>query len=217
VQTIAIVGQSGSGKTTLASLIPRFYDYTEGEVQLDGHLLQDYKLVNLRQHIAMVNQDVSLTSDTVAHNIAYGIHGEIHEKHIIQAAKSAHAWEFIQQLPNGLQTEIGDRGVLLSGGQRQRLAIARAIMKNASILILDEATSALDSESERAIQDALDELMQDRTTFVIAHRLTTIENADVIVVMHEGKIVESGRHAELLQLKGHYAALHNLHFQDAKI
>jgi len=212
-QTIAIVGKSGSGKTTLASLIPRFYDCKEGDILLDGKSLKEYKLQNLRKHIAMVNQDVALINDSVANNIAYGCSGELDENRIKQAAISAHAWDFIQQLPNGLQTEIGDRGVLLSGGQRQRLAIARAIMKNAPILILDEATSALDSESERAIQEALDKLMQNRTTFVIAHRLSTIQNADVIVVMDEGKIVESGKHQELLQKNGHYAALHNLHFQ----
>ena len=215
-QTIAIVGKSGSGKTTLASLIPRFYEYQEGEILLDGERLRDYKLPNLRKHIAMVNQDVSLINATVASNIAYGCSGALDENTVMQAAISAHAWDFIQQLPNGMQTEIGDRGVLLSGGQRQRIAIARAIMKNAPILILDEATSALDSESERAIQQALDELMQNRTTFVIAHRLSTIENADVIVVMHEGRIVESGRHQELLQKDGHYAALHNLHFQQSE-
>ncbi|MFV2057921.1 MAG: lipid A export permease/ATP-binding protein MsbA [Thiohalomonadales bacterium] len=214
-QTVAIVGRSGSGKTTLAALIPRFYDIEKGEMRLDGHLIQDYRLDNLRQHISMVNQEVSLINGSIAENIAYGNTINATREAIQSAAESAYAWGFIQKLSKGLDTQIGDRGVLLSGGQRQRLAIARAILKDAPVLILDEATSALDSESERAIQTALDRLMLERTTFVIAHRLSTIENADLIMVMHEGRIVESGIHADLMSLRGHYAALHNMHFQES--
>lgn len=211
--TVAIVGRSGSGKSTLVSLIPRFYDLTGGQILLDGIPIQDYKLPNLRQHVAMVSQDVALFNTTIRNNIAYGSTGAADMGRILAAANSAHALEFIERLPKGFDTNVGDQGLLLSGGQRQRLSIARAILKDAPLLILDEATSALDSESERAIQVALDALMKNRTTFVIAHRLSTIEKADMILVMHQGRIVESGTHRELLQRGGHYAALHQLQFQ----
>lgn len=211
-ENIAIVGRSGSGKSTLVSLIPRFYQHREGHLLIDGVDVQDYTLKNLRRHIALVTQQVTLFNDTVANNIAYGeLAGAPLEK-IIAAAKSAHAHEFIKQLPEGYHTLVGEDGTLLSGGQRQRLAIARAILKDAPILILDEATSALDSESERYIQAALEEVMKNRTTFVIAHRLSTIENADRIVVMDNGRIVEVGVHHQLLAQGGAYAALHRMQF-----
>ncbi len=213
-ETIALVGQSGSGKTTLVSLIPRFYCHGEGEILLDGTDVNDYKLDNLRHHIALVSQNVTLFNDTVYNNIAYGALAERSPDEVRAAAKAAHALEFIEQLPNGFDTSIGDEGVMLSGGQRQRLAIARALLKNAPILILDEATSALDTESERYIQDALEEVMEGRTTFVIAHRLSTIENADRILVMDKGKIVEQGNHEELLALNGRYSKLHSKQFAD---
>jgi len=213
-ETIALVGQSGSGKTTLVSLIPRFYNHSEGQILLDGTDVNDYKLENLRSHIALVSQNVTLFNDTVYNNIAYGALAECSEKQVHAAAKAAHALEFIEELPEGFNTAIGDEGVMLSGGQRQRLAIARALLKNAPILILDEATSALDTESERHIQDALEEVMQGRTTFVIAHRLSTIENADRILVMDKGQIVEQGGHHQLLALNGRYAQLHSKHFAD---
>ncbi len=214
-QTIAFVGKTGSGKTTLASLLPRFYDVTAGNIYIDGHDIRNLKLKNLRQHIALVGQDVTLFNDTIARNIAYGSLKECSEAEIIEAAKAAYAMEFIEKQPDGLNTMVGDNGVLLSGGQRQRLAIARALLKNAPILILDEATSALDTESERYIQAALDELMKNRTTFVIAHRLSTIEKADTIIVMHEGKIVEQGKHDQLLAMKGYYANLYHLQYKPA--
>lgn len=212
---IAFVGKSGSGKTTLVSLLPRFYELTAGSISIDGHDVCDLTLDNLRQHIALVSQDVTLFNDTIARNIAYGSLKDSSEVDIIRAAKAAHAMEFIETLPDGLNTMVGDNGVLLSGGQRQRLAIARALLKNAPILILDEATSALDTESERYIQAALDELMKDRTTFVIAHRLSTIEKADTIIVMHEGKIVEQGKHDQLLAMNGYYANLYHLQYKPA--
>ncbi len=214
-QTVAFVGRSGSGKTTLVNLLPRFYDYTEGQISIDGVNIKDFKLTNLRNQCALVSQHVTLFNDTIANNIAYGRLGHaISDTEIEKAAIAAHAMEFINDLPEGLNTLIGENGVLLSGGQRQRIAIARAILKDAPILILDEATSALDTESERHIQAALEEVMLNRTTLVIAHRLSTIENADKIVVMDQGVIVEAGTHEELLALAGHYKKLHSMQFQE---
>ena len=214
-QTIAFVGRSGSGKSTLVNLLPRLYDTFEGEIQIDGHDTRHYALESLRNQIAYVGQEIVLFNDTVEHNIAYGSLHNYSEEDVIAAAKSAHAYEFIVQMKDGLQTIVGEKGVLLSGGQRQRIAIARALLKNAPILILDEATSALDTESERYIQSALVELIKNRTTLVIAHRLSTIEKADLIVVMDEGKIVETGSHKELLVKGGHYSALHSMQFSEA--
>ena len=213
-QMVALVGRSGSGKSTLASLIPRFYDYTEGQILLDGVDVRDYRLRNLRRHIALVTQQVTLFNDSVANNIAYGDLAGAPREAIEAAAEAAYAMEFIERLPQGLDTEIGENGVTLSGGQRQRLAIARALLKNAPVLILDEATSALDTESERHIQGALDHAIEGRTTLVIAHRLSTIEKADLILVMDQGRIVERGTHAELLAAGGYYAALHAHQFRD---
>lgn len=211
-EKLALVGRSGGGKTSLVNLLPRFYELQQGLVLLDGMDIRAMTLKNLRQQFALVSQDVILFNDTVFNNIAYGVLRGVSEAEVIAAAEAAHAWEFIQQLPNGLQSEIGDRGVRLSGGQRQRLAIARAILKDAPILLLDEATSALDTESEQHVQAALDELMRNRTTIVIAHRLSTIENADRILVMEQGQIVESGSHAELLAQGGHYTKLYQKQF-----
>jgi len=213
-QTLAIVGRSGSGKSTLVSLLPRFYDPTSGQILIDGRPAIDYRLESLRAQISLVSQEVVLFNDTIAANIAYGGLANAPRSDIEVAARAAHVTEFADQLPGGLQTMVGDRGVLLSGGQRQRIAIARALLKNSPILILDEATSALDTESERHIQNALQALMQNRTTFVIAHRLSTIENADRIVVMAAGRIIEQGTHAELLAQDGHYATLHRMQFRD---
>ncbi|MFO7704950.1 MAG: lipid A export permease/ATP-binding protein MsbA, partial [Halopseudomonas sp.] len=213
-QMVALVGRSGSGKSTLASLIPRFYQHTEGEILIDGVDVADYKLRNLRRHIALVTQHVTLFNDTVANNIAYGDLAGAPRDAIEEATEKAYAKEFIDKLPHGLDTMVGENGVLLSGGQRQRLAIARALLKNAPLLILDEATSALDTESERHIQAALDRVMEGRTTLVIAHRLSTIEKADIIMVMDQGRIVERGSHAELIAQKGYYARLHSMQFQD---
>jgi subfamily B ATP-binding cassette protein MsbA len=213
-QSVALVGRSGSGKSTLVSLLPRFYDYIDGEIRIDGHALKDFTLQALRAQIALVTQSVVLFNDTIAANIAYGALRDCSPEDIREAAGKAHALEFIDRMPEGLDTMIGDNGVMLSGGQRQRLAIARALLKDAPILILDEATSALDTESERYIQNAMETVMKDRTTLVIAHRLSTIENADRILVMDNGRIVESGRHQELLDQGGAYAQLHQMQFSE---
>lgn len=215
-QNVALVGRSGSGKSTLASLIPRFYDMADAnQITLDNLPLQGYTLASLRSQIALVNQQVVLFNGTIADNIAYGDLASKSEVEIRQAAKAAHVMEFVDKLPEGLNTMVGENGVLLSGGQRQRIAIARAILKDAPILIMDEATSALDTESERYIQSAMEHVMQNRTTLVIAHRLSTIEKADLIVVMDQGEIVEQGTHDELIAQHGAYAQLHNLQFEDA--
>lgn len=211
-QAVALVGASGGGKSTLANLVPRFYQPSSGRITLDGHDLADLTLASLRANIALVSQEVMLFNDTVSANIAYGQMREVPEAEIIAAAQAAHAMDFIREMPQGLNTLVGERGVKLSGGQRQRIAIARAILKNAPILILDEATSALDSESERHVQAALETLMQGRTSLVIAHRLSTIENADRIVVLQQGEIAETGTHQELLAMNGVYAQLHRIQF-----
>ena len=211
-EKVALVGRSGGGKTSLVNLLPRFYELQQGEILLDGVNVRELTLSSLRSQFALVSQDVTLFNDTVFNNIAYGTLRGASEADVIAAAEAAYAWEFIQQLPDGLQSEIGDRGVRLSGGQRQRLAIARALLKNAPILLLDEATSALDTESEKHVQAALGRLMQGRTTLIIAHRLSTIENADRILVMEKGQIIEMGTHAELLARAGHYAALYRRQF-----
>ncbi|USQ14986.1 lipid A export permease/ATP-binding protein MsbA [Legionella lytica] len=220
-KTIALVGHSGSGKTTIASLLPRFYEISQGEITLDGMPINQINLRSLREQMALVSQSVTLFNDTLANNIAYG-RLDVSREQIINAAKLAFADEFISKLPDGYDTRVGENGVLLSGGQRQRIAIARAILKDAPILILDEATSALDSESERYIQIALEGVMKNRTTLVIAHRLSTIQHADKIIVMQHGRIVEEGAHHELLALHGHYAQLHgvqqtNLRYEEALI
>lgn len=212
-EMIALVGPSGAGKTTLVNLIPRFYDVTRGAIYIDGHDIREVTLESLRGQIGIVTQQTILFNDTVRHNIAYG-RLEATEPEIIRAAQAANAWDFIQTLPQGLDTLIGEQGVMLSGGERQRLAIARALLKNPPILILDEATSALDSEAEMAVQKALDILIQGRTTLVIAHRLSTIRQADRIVVLDEGKIVEAGRHEELLHHNGLYRKLYDLQFRE---
>jgi ATP-binding cassette, subfamily B, bacterial MsbA len=211
-QTIAIVGRSGSGKTTLVNLLPRFYDISHGNITLDGIDIRKLTLENLRSHLAVVGQDVTLFNDTIAHNIAYGRLDHSPQEKIDRAAEAANAMEFISQLPEGMETVVGENGVLLSGGQRQRLAIARAILMDAPVLILDEATSSLDSESERHIQQALETLMKNRTTLVIAHRLSTIENADMILVLDGGRIVETGKHEQLLAQGKHYAYLYRMQF-----
>ena len=210
----ALVGRSGIGKTSLVSLLPSFYEPTGGAVRLDGVALADYRLADLRSQIALVSQRVVLFNGSIAENIAYGGLAEASEERIIAAAEAANAMEFIRKLPEGIHSPVGERGALLSGGQRQRIAIARALLKDAPILILDEATSALDTESERLIQDALNHLMRDRTTLVIAHRLSTVEHADQIAVMEAGRVVELGRHAQLLERGGVYAALYRLQFRD---
>lgn len=211
-EKIALVGQSGSGKTTLVNLLPRFYDNWDGEITLDGIALEDIKLSNLREQFAYVGQDVTLFNDTVKNNIAYGKLQKIKEGQIKSAAEAAFALDFIEQLSDGFDTEVGENGTLLSGGQKQRLAIARAILSDAPILILDEATSALDTKSERHIQKALETLLKNRTTFMIAHRLSTIEKADKILMMENGRIIESGTHNELLSQKGAYYKLYELQF-----
>lgn len=211
-EKVALVGQSGGGKTTLINLLPRFYEQQQGQIFLDGVDVRDMKLSNLREQFALVSQDIVLFNDTIFNNIAYGSEQEVTEAQVLAAAQAAHAWDFIQHFPQGLQHEIGDRGVRLSGGQRQRIAIARAILKDAPILLLDEATSALDTESEQHVQAALDGLMQNRTSIVIAHRLSTIENADRILVLDKGKVVESGSHDALISQAGRYAKLYKKQF-----
>ena len=212
-QTLALVGRSGSGKSTIASLVTRFYTGLEsGDILLDDVSIYDYSLKSLRNQVALVSQQVTLFNDTIANNIAYAYPGEATREQIIQAATLAHAMEFIEQLPEGLDTQVGENGVLLSGGQRQRIAIARAMLRDAPVLILDEATSALDTESEKAIQQGLDNLRQNRTSVVIAHRLSTIESADQILVVDQGRIVERGTHKSLLELGGMYAKLYQMQF-----
>jgi len=210
----ALVGRSGSGKSTLASLVPRFHEPSSGVILLDGRPLGDYTLASLRRRIAWVGQGIALFDTSIAHNIAYGGLAGASEADIVAAAEAANAMEFIRQLPDGIHSRVGEGGALLSGGQRQRIAIARALLKDAPILILDEATSALDSESERLIQDALKRLMRERTVLVIAHRLSTIEHADQIVVLDRGRIVEQGTHRALLARDSHYATLHRMQFSD---
>lgn len=207
--TVALVGQSGSGKSTLVDLIPRFWDVDKGEVEVDGHNVKDYRVNELRSLMGNVNQEAILFNDTFFNNIAFGSPNATLEQ-VKAAAKIANAYDFIMETPDGFDTMVGDRGSRLSGGQRQRISIARAVLKNPPILILDEATSALDTESERLVQEALERLMRDRTTVVIAHRLSTITNADLICVMHDGKIVERGTHDELIALNGHYHRLVDL-------
>ena len=214
-ESVAFVGRSGAGKTTLVNLLPRFYDTREGNIFIDGVDTHELSLASLRSQIALVSQHVTLFNDTISHNIAYGALESARHEDVLRAARAAHALEFIEQLPDGFDTIVGENGVLLSGGQRQRLAIARAILKDAPILILDEATSALDNESERLIQSALNEVMRDRTTLVIAHRLSTIERVDKIVVLEHGRIVEVGNHTALLAKEGAYANLYRMQFANS--
>ena len=213
-KTLAIVGNSGSGKSTLASLLPRFYEIDGGQILIDGTPVSNYTLRCLRDNISIVTQDVVLFNDTIGNNLAYGQLKSKSDDEIRAAADAAHVADFVDDLPQGFDTMVGDRGVLLSGGQRQRIAIGRALLKNAPILILDEATSSLDSQSERRIQEALNELMKNRTTLVIAHRLSTVERADQIIVLDAGRIIESGTHSDLLALDGHYAALYRMQFSE---
>jgi subfamily B ATP-binding cassette protein MsbA len=214
-KTLAIVGHSGSGKSTLASLLPRFYDIQSGAILLDGVPINEYTLDSLRDNISLVSQDVVLFNDTIANNLAYGKLREHSDAELQRVAAVAHIREFTDEMPNGLDTRVGDRGMLLSGGQRQRISIGRALLKDAPVLILDEATSALDTKSERHIQEGLAELMKGRTTLVIAHRLSTVEKADRIIVLDAGRIVESGTHKELVDADGHYAALYRMQFSEA--
>jgi subfamily B ATP-binding cassette protein MsbA len=213
-QTVALVGRSGSGKSTLVQLLARFYPISEGEILLDGVAIEQYELANLRSQLALVSQQVTLFHDTVYNNIAYGTLADATEEAVLAATQSAYARDFIEQLPRGFQTMLGDDGGGLSGGQRQRIAISRAILKDAPVLILDEATSALDNESEHRIQRALDTIMVGRTTIVIAHRLSTVERADTIVVMDAGRIIATGSHSELLAQGGLYAQLYHQEFTD---
>ena len=213
-ETVALIGRSGAGKSTISAMLPRFFDPDQGQVLLDGVPLPDYKLAHLRRQIAMVSQKVVLFNDTVRHNIAYGEMRDADDAQVEQAARNAYAWDFIQGLEHGLDTEVGQDGAQLSGGQRQRIAIARALLKDAPILILDEATSALDTESEHHIQQALERLMEGRTTLVIAHRLSTIEKADRILVLAQGQLIEQGTHSELLEKNGLYTQLYKMDFAD---
>ncbi|MCT8552678.1 lipid A ABC transporter ATP-binding protein/permease MsbA [Glaesserella parasuis] len=213
-KTLALVGRSGSGKSTIANLITRFYEIDSGNIYLDDHKIQEYTLKNLREQCAIVSQQVHLFNDTIANNIAYAAKDKYSREQIEAAAKAAYAMEFIEKMPQGLDTVIGENGVSLSGGQRQRLAIARALLRNSPVLVLDEATSALDTESERAIQAALDELQKDRTVLVIAHRLSTIENADEILVVDQGDIIERGSHKVLLEKGGAYKQLYQMQFSE---
>jgi subfamily B ATP-binding cassette protein MsbA len=213
-KTLAIVGHSGSGKSTLVSLLPRFYDIENGTILLDDIPVQDYELLNLRSNISLVTQEVVLFNDTIANNLAYGQLRQCPRSELLEAAEAAHIMDFVKDMPDGMDTVVGDRGVLLSGGQRQRIAIGRALLKDAPILILDEATSSLDTQSERRIQAALDALMKNRTTLVIAHRLSTVEKADQIIVLDKGRITESGTHKTLLEQGGIYANLYRLQFSD---
>ncbi|MDX1498801.1 MAG: lipid A export permease/ATP-binding protein MsbA [Woeseiaceae bacterium] len=213
-RTLAIVGHSGSGKSTLVSLLPRFYDVARGEILLDGTPIREFSLACLRDNISLVSQDIVLFNDTIANNLAYGELRKHSDEEIRAAAEAAHVMEFAHELPKGLETHVGERGVLLSGGQRQRIAIGRALLKDAPVLILDEATSSLDTRSERRIQGALEELMRNRTTLVIAHRLSTVERADRIIVLDAGRIVETGTHRELIDRDGQYAALYRMQFSE---
>jgi len=215
-QSIALVGRSGSGKSTLANLIPRFFESSSGKITLDGVALEDYQLQNLREQIAIVNQQVVLFSGTIKSNIAYGSLSDKSDEEVQKALTIANATEFVDKLAQGMHTPLGEKGLMLSGGQRQRLAIARAILKDAPVLILDEATSALDNHSERYIQQALERVMENRTTLVIAHRLSTIQNADLILVMDNGEIVERGTHQQLVEQQGLYAQLHQQGFDDSQ-
>ena len=213
-ESLAIVGRSGSGKSTLVGLLPRFYDVDSGQILLDGKPIREYTLKSLRDNVSLVSQDVILFNDTIANNLAYGELRQHSEDELLQAAEAAYVLEFANEMPDGLDTFVGDRGVLLSGGQRQRIAIGRALLKNAPVLILDEATSSLDTQSERRIQEALDELMKNRTTLVIAHRLSTVERADRIIVLDSGRVVEVGTHSELLECDGQYASLYRMQFTE---
>lgn len=214
-ETIAFVGRSGSGKTTLVNMIPRFVDPVSGQITMDGTNIADFTLESLRSQLSLVSQSVVLFEGTMAQNVAYGFFGDTNEDRIREALASANLLDYVNSLPQGLETPIGENGAWLSGGQRQRLAIARALIKNAPILILDEATSALDNESERQVQASLETLMKGRTTFVIAHRLSTVQNADRILVLDKGRIVEQGNHTELLKNSGLYASLYNMQFRDS--
>lgn len=215
-KSVAIVGHSGSGKSTLVSLVPRFYDAESGEILLDNTPTKDYELASLRSNISLVSQDVILFNDTIANNLAYGQLRQCSRAEMLQAAEAAHVLDFVKEMPEGFETVVGDRGILLSGGQRQRIAIGRALLKDSPVLILDEATSALDTKSERRIQEALENLIADRTTLIIAHRLSTVESADQIIVLDQGRIVESGTHQELLAASGAYANLYRMQFSDEK-